>query len=67
MKDFQKRLRNKIYSTSGLLEETKQQILYVLDREDLEQVAEELIDLVLIKEKKYYSFECSYCGKPIRR
>lgn len=52
MKDFQKRLRNKVYSMSRLSEETKQQILYILDREDLEQVAEELMDLVLIKEKK---------------
>ena len=81
MKDFQKRLRNKVYSMSRLSEETKQQILYILDREDLEQVAEELMDLVLIKEKKnskaitlyvergkkYYSFKCPYCGKSMRR
>lgn len=50
MKDFQKRLRAKVYSMSRLPEETRQQIFYVLDREDLEQIAEELIDLILTKE-----------------
>jgi len=51
MKDFQKRLRNKVYSMNRLSEDSKQKIFYILDSEDLEQVAEELIDLVLVKEK----------------
>lgn len=48
MKDHQKRLRAKVYSMR-FSEEMNHQILLILDEEDLEQIANGLIEL-LVKE-----------------
>ena len=48
MKDFQKQLRNKVYSMR-VPEKLHLQLLRILDREDPAEVAEELLELLASK------------------